>query len=143
MGLQADLRAAAVTLFTDYAADAQTRLQVYRARPATIMPPTAFVDSIRESIVYTGPTLAQRTPVADCIVIHGIYDSGDAADQKDAFCDGFVEWVKARYHASGANTLCAVTDLEDLPNYVPEWMAPENQKVYYATRISLEGFALN
>jgi len=35
-----------------------------------------------------------------------------------------------------------VTDTEDLPNYVPEWMPPPQQLVYYATRITLEGLAL-
>ena len=39
MGLQASLRAAAVTLLTDYAADANVRLQVYPARPRSINPP--------------------------------------------------------------------------------------------------------
>lgn len=143
MGLQADTRAAAVALLTDYAADAGTRLQVYPGRPRSLFPPTAFVDVIREHIEYIGMTLRQRTPVAEVIVIHGIYDSKDATEQKDAFVDGFLDWVTARYHATGANTLVGVTDTEDLPAYVPDWMPPEEQKVYYATRVTLEGLALN
>ena len=75
-------------------------------------------------------------------MIHGIFDSKEAADQKDAFVDGFLDWVVTRYHEAGANTLVGVTDTEDLPNYVPEWMPPPEQKVYYATRITLEGLAL-
>jgi hypothetical protein len=143
MGLQADLRAAAVELLTDYAADAGTKLQVYPGRPKSIFPPTAFVDTIRESIQYVGVTLRQRTPVAEVVVIHSDIDSKGAADQKDAFVDGFLDWVTDRYHAAGTNTLVAVTDTEDLPNYVPDWMPPERQVVYYATRITLEGLALN
>ena len=27
------------------------------------------------------------------IVIHGIFDSKEAADQKDAFVDGFLDWA--------------------------------------------------
>jgi hypothetical protein len=141
--MQADLRAAAATLLTDYAASASVRLQVYPARPRSINPPTAFVDIIRESIEYLGPTLRQRRPIADVVVIHGIFDSREAADQKDAFMDGFLDWVNTRYHAAGANTLVAVTDTADEPYYVPEWMAPEQRLVYFATRITVEGLSLS
>ena len=143
MGLQANLRAAAVTLLTDYASNANVKLQVYPARPRSINPPTAFVDIIRESIEYLGPTLRQRRPIADVVVIHGIFDSKEAADQKDAFVDGFLDWVNTRYHAVGTNTLVAVTDTTDEPNYVPEWMPPEQRVVYYATRITVEGLSLS
>lgn len=143
MGLQADLRAAAATLLSDYAASAGIRLQVYPARPRSVNPPTAFVDGIRESIAYIGPTLRQRQPVADVIVVHGVYDSKEAADQKDAFIDGFLDWVNTRYHAVGAATLVAVTDTADDPNYVPEWLPPEQRLVYYATRITVEGLSLS
>lgn len=142
MGLQAALRSAGVTLLTDYAASAGVKLQVYPARPRSIAPPTAFVDIIRESIEYIGPTLRQRKPIADLVVIHGIFDSKEAADQKDAFMDGFLDWVNTRYHAAGANTLVAVTDTADEPYYVPEWMPPEQRLVYFATRITVEGLAL-
>ncbi len=148
MGFQADFRAACVELLEDYAADdtghmgePNSKLQVYRARPRTIKPPTAFVDSIKESITYSGPTLWQRTPTAEVIVIHGIFDSGEAADQKDAFVDGFLEWSRSRYHSAGANTLVAGVETEDIPDYVPTWLPPAEQRTYYATRISMEGYA--
>ena len=143
MGLQADIRAAAAELLKDYAASAGTKLQVYPARPRSIFPPTAFVDVIRESIDYFGMTLRQRRPIAEVVVIHSDIDSKGAADQKDAFVDGFLDWVTDRYHAVGANTLIAVTETEDIPNYVPDWMPPEQQLVYYATRLTLEGLALS
>lgn len=143
MGLQADMRAAAVTLLKEYGASAGIKLNTYRARPSTITPPHAFVDLIRESIVYTGPTLRQRTPIAEVVVIHGIFDGGEAADQKDAFVDGFLDWVNTRFHAAGANTIAGVTDTEDIPDFVPTWLAPEQRSVYYATRITLEGYASN
>lgn len=142
MGFQADVRAAAVSLLTDYAANAGVKLQVYPARPRSLNPPTAFVDGIRETIDYVGVMLRQRKPVADVLVVHGVFDSKEAADQKDAFVDGFLDWVTARYHEAGANTIVAVTETEDLPNYVPEWMPPEQRLVYYATRLTLEGLAL-
>jgi len=143
MGLQANLRAAAVTLLTEYAATAAVKLQVYPGRPRSLNPPTAFVDAIRESIEYLGPTLRQRRPIADVVVVHGIFDSKEAADQKDAFVDGFLDWVNGEYHAVGANTLVAVTDTNDEPYYVPEWLPPEQRLVYYATRITVEGLSLS
>ena len=142
MGFQLDVRYAAVGMLTDYAAHAGVKLQVYPARPRTIAPPTAFVDLIHESIVYTGPTLRQRSPVVEMVVIHGVFDSKDAADQKDAFVDGFLDWVNVRYHAAGANTTVGVTDTEDVPDYVPTWLPAEQRLLYYATRLSMEGLAL-
>lgn len=142
MGFQADLRAACVEMLADYAADDGIRLQVYPARPRSIAPRTAFVDIIRESIDYIGITLRQRRPIAEVIVIHGIFDSKEAADQKDAFVDGFLDWVNTHYHEAGANTLVAVTNTEDVPDYVPSWLAPPaGTSVYYATRITVEGLA--
>jgi hypothetical protein len=141
MGFRADLRTAAVTLLRDYRTESEKNLQVYEGRPSTISPPTAFIDGIRESIRYTGPTLAQRTPVVDVIFLHGLFDSKDAAEAVDDFVDGFLAWVKPRFHAAGANTLIALTEVEDLPTYVPDWLPPERQRTYYGTRIGLEGYA--
>lgn len=142
MGLQADMRAAAVDLLKDYGASANVKLQVYPARPRSLAPPTAFVDLIRESVEYIGPTLRQRRPIAEVVIVHAIFDSMEAANQKDAFIDGFMDYVNTRYHEAGANTLIAVTDTEDLPNFVPDWMPPEERLLYYATRVTMEGLAL-
>jgi len=141
MGLQSDMRYAAVAFLDEYASAASVKLQVYPARPRSIAPPTAFVDNIHESLVFTGPSLQQRTPIVEMIVIQGIFDSKEAADQKDAFVDGLIDYAKTRYHQAGANTLVGITDTEDLPNYVPEWMPPDRQVVYYATRVTMEGYA--
>jgi len=140
MGFQAAMRAAAVELLTDYGAATGVKLQVYSGRPRSIYPPTAFVDLIRESLDHS-TNLTQRVPVAVVVVIHGIYDSLEAATQKDAFVDGFIDWCETRYHTAGANTTLGLNDTEDVPNYVPDWMPPEQQLVYYATRLTLEGNA--
>jgi hypothetical protein len=137
------IRAAAVTLLTDYAQDAGIKLQVYPGRPRSIFPPTAFVDRISETIDYVGITLRQRNPIASVVVIHGRFDTADTADQKDAFVDGFLDWVTDRYHAMGANTTLGGVSVEDDPNYVPDWLPPEEQRSYYATLISLRGYAEN
>lgn len=135
------MRDAAVALLTDYKADADIKLQIYRARPRSLMPPVAFIDRIRETDVSIGVDLFQRTPVVDIVVLHGLFDSGEAVDQADAFVDGFFDWCRTRFHAAGANTLAAITAMEDEPGYVPDWQPENEQRSYYATVISLEGFA--
>lgn len=134
------MRAAAVAFLTDYANDVGVRMQIYPGRPRSIAPPTGFVDLIRERISYTG--LNQRIPQADVIVIHGIFDSMEAVNQKDAFVDGFIDWSLDRLHQANPNTLVAVVEVADVPDYVPDWMPPEQQRTYYASRITLEGLAL-
>lgn len=137
---QSLMRAAAVTFLTDYKNDVGVKMQVYPGRPRSINPPTGFVDLIREQISYTG--LNQRTPQADIIIIHGLFDTQDAVDQKDAFVDGLIDWSLDRLHQANANTLCAVVETTDVPDYVPDWMPPAEQRTYYASRIVLEGLAL-
>lgn len=141
MTFRAAMRAAACDLLRDYRDSGSKNLQVYEGRPLTIRPPTAFVDGVRETIEYTGPTLHQRTPVVDVIFLHGLFDSKDAAVAVDEFVDGFLAWVVPRFHAAGGNTLIALTEVEDLPTYVPDWLPPAEQRTYYGTRISLEGYA--
>ena len=138
-----DCRAAAVTLLTEFAAQTSpaTKLQVYPGRPRSINPPTAFVDGIRESYSYTNVTWRLRTPTVEVIVLWGLFDSKVAVDQADAFADAFLDWVTDRYHAAGANTTIAISSIEDDPTYVPDWLPPAEQRTYFASRISLEGFA--
>lgn len=136
-----DARAAAVSLLTAYGAAAGLKLQVYRARPRTIAPPCAFVDVVRESYVYTNVTWRLRTPQVEVLVLHGLYDSGEAVDQADAFADGFLDWATDNVHAAGPNTTVGVTSMEDDPTYVPDWLPPAEQRTYFATRMTLEGFA--
>ncbi len=139
---QTAMRAASVGLLADFAADAGIKLQVYPGRPALVLPPCAFVDRIRERIAYVGPDSRQRSPVADVVVVHGVYDSKDAAEQKDAFVDAFLDWSLERYHAAGSNTLIAVTATEDDPTYLPDWLPPKDgrQPMFYATLMQLEGY---
>lgn len=135
------LREASMALLQDYAADVGLTLQTYPGRPRSINPPCAFVDRIRETVAYLGPTFRQRTPVVDIVLLHGLFDSSQAVQQADRFVDSFLDWVSNRYHAAGANTLVAITTIEDDPTYVPEWQAPEVQRTYFATTFTLEGFA--
>jgi hypothetical protein len=148
MTLRVDMRAACVSLLTAYAASASVKLQVYRARPRTLSAPCAFVDIVRETRVYHGVQLVQRTPQADVVIVHGprdptggSFDSGTSVDQADAFVDGFTAWVDANVHAIGSNTTIGAISVEDDPTYVPDWVPPNEQFTYFATRITLEGFA--
>ena len=138
---QTDLRAACVSLLGSYKDEVDINLQIYPARPRTIAPPTAFIDGIREQVTYSGH-LVQRRPTADLIVVHGIFDSKEAADQKDAFVDEFLDWLIDRYHEAGANTMVQIDETEDIPDFVPEWLPPAEQRTYYATRLGVGGLAL-
>jgi hypothetical protein len=135
------MRAAAVSLLSDYAGESGIDLQIYPARPRSINPPTAFVDRIREALQEVGPTGLQRTPTVELVLLHGQFDSKDAVDQADAFVDGFIDFCRTRFHTAGPSTLVALREISDDPTYVPEWQHPEVQRTYYATLISLEGYA--
>jgi hypothetical protein len=139
------MRAAAVDLLTDYAATAGVRLQVYPGRPASLYPPSAFPDKITEQIDYMAASyVRQRTCRVEMLVVFGLFDSKEAVDQKDAFVDGFLDWCSDNVHAAGANTTIGLVSVEDEPAWTPDWN-PANLKgalgIYYATRLTLEGFA--
>ena len=140
--MDAATRAAAVTLLEAYKADASPspKAQIYRARPATVNPPTWFVDRMTSRIVHTAG-LFQRYPRVEVIALHGLFDSGDAVDQRDAFVDGFFDWCEDNPDAAGPNTTLELIAIEDVPVYVPDWLKPELQRSYYGTRVVLEGFA--
>lgn len=141
MGFQADVRAAAVTTLAAVASAQSVALQVYAGRPKAVLPPTAFVDVMRETTVYVGHMM-QRTVQADIVVLHGSFDSADAADQKDAFVDAYIDYVRTTgFHAAGANTTLGVVSTEDDPTFVPDWLEREQQRTYFATRLTLEGYA--
>jgi hypothetical protein len=138
------MRAAAVTMLTAYAASDGVQLQVYPGRPRTIRPPTAFVDSINEPLIeYPGANLRRRVPQAEIVLVHGLYDSAEAAAQVDEFMDEFLDWVTDNRHAAGAGTLVSVTRTVDVPNFVPDWLPEDQQLAYYATQVTLEGLSLD
>jgi hypothetical protein len=142
MGFRAEMRAAGVSLLQGYTtANSGALRQIYPGRPRSIYPPCGFVDSINESgVLFTaGPT--QRAPSMELILIQGVYDSEEAANLQDALVDGFLEYVRAHIHESGASTLVAQNvSVTDLPNYQPDWIV--DAPFYYATRLTLEGLKL-
>jgi len=140
VGFQEDVRAAAISLLEGHAQAASVKLNTYPGRPRSINPPHAFVDVMRETIVYTGHMMS-RTVQADVVLVYGTFDSGEAVAQKDEFVDGFIDYVRDNVHEAGAATTIGVVSTEDDPTFVPDWLARELQRTYYATRITLEGFA--
>lgn len=117
-------------------------LQWYPGRPRSVNAPCGFVERIIEAIEYPGPVLMRREPVVEVVLLHGLFDSKVAVDQADAFVDGFLAYVAARVHEAGANTTVGVVSVEDDPTYVNDWVRPEEQRTWYATRIALKGLAL-
>jgi len=126
---------------TDYKEDAELRLNVYSARPATITPPHAFIDRLRESMVHDAG-FQERTPLVDVIVVHGVFDSKDAAARRDAFVDGFIEWCAENPHMAGPNTVLGIVATEDDPNWVAEWLAAPGKALeqWYATTFTIQGY---
>lgn len=150
MSLRVAMRAACMSLLTDYTASVNPppKMQLYRARPRKVAAPCAFIDRVTASRSYFGPQNVQETVTATVILLHGprlpqggSFDSGDSVDQADAFADGFAEWVDANPHEIGPNTTIGLPSYEDDPTYIPDWVPIEEQMSYYATVYQLEGYA--
>jgi hypothetical protein len=134
------MRAAAVDLLTAYAAGASLKLQVYPGRPRTLFVPSAFPDLMREATVFTGPTQRQRTVTVEIVAVWGLFDSAEAVAQRDAFCDGFADYVTDHRHQADPHAIIGGVAFQDIPNFIPDWIPPAEQASYYATRIALEGY---
>lgn len=135
------MRAAALDLLDGYAAANSGALRhTFGARPATISPPSGFVDAIDEpEIVWTNAG-QQRTPQVRIRFVRGTFSSGDVAEANDALVDGFIEYVRDNFHAAGPNTIVVVTAAEDEDQWIPEWI-PEATP-YYSTLVTLSGEGL-
>lgn len=132
-------------MLTACAADAGVTLQVYPARPMTLYPPTGFVAEMADDTTTFIPgssTIYQHVPLVGVVLVWGLFDSKEAADQRDAFVDAFHDWVRDLPHQAGASTLIGPRTVEDIPVFQPDWgNEAQRNTTYYATRIVLEGFA--
>ena len=140
VAFQTAMRAAAVELLEDFKADVGINLQIYPGRPRSIHPPTAFIDSIDETLRSVLVNLRERHPQVQVLVLHGAFDAADTVAQRDAFVDGFLDWAADRYHAAGATTLLEPVATTDIPNYAPDWLRTDSPPIFYATQITLEGY---
>jgi hypothetical protein len=131
-------------MLTACANNASVTMQVYPARPMTLYPPTAFVDTMADALnEFPGASnLYQHTPSVELTLVWGTFDSKEAVIQRDAFVDAYHAWVRARPHEAGATTLIGPRSLNDIPVFNPDWgNEAQRNTSYYATRIVLEGFA--
>jgi hypothetical protein len=142
IAFQTRMRAACVELLNAYKTASGIRLAVYPGRPSVLSPPHAFIDRIDETINYTA-ALRQRHPVAQIVVVWGLFDSQSAANQRDALVDTFLDVATDLPEQANANTQLEVNNVTDIPVYNPDW-GPEAQQQtsYYATRFFVEGLAL-
>lgn len=135
---QTQCRAAAVSLLTAYAADVSLRLQIYPGRPRSIYAPCAYVEGIDERLVLTGPRMRDRSATVRMKVLHGLFDAADTVAQRDAFVDGFVDWIYANPHAADAASMFGdEISLSDDPAFVPDWLRPEDQRQFFATDVEV------
>jgi len=144
--MRAAVRSAAIDLLNGYKdANPGSLLQTYHARPATISPPSAFVDAIDEPAITWTNAGAQRAPLARIRIVRGTFSSGDVAEANDAVVDGFIDYVRANFHAAGPNTIVVVTAAEDEDGWIPEWIEPPSgqaARAYYSTLVTLSGEGL-
>jgi hypothetical protein len=142
IAFQSRLRAACITLLDAYGTAVGINLQTYPGRPSTLYPPTAFVDRIDERIDYTA-SLRQRHPVAQVVVVWGLFDSAEAVAQRDAFVDGFLDTATEDPDAANVATLIELNQVQDEPVFNPDWgNEAQRNTSYYATRLFVEGLAL-
>ena len=134
------MRQAAVDLLTDYAQDANISTQIYRARPASLFPPTGYIERLRETISWQ-TQLRGRTVLVDIRMIWGLFDSGEAVDQRDLFLDGLIDWVSDHRGQGGASVDIAPVGVEDDPEFLAEWLKEGKQGPFFASILTLEGFA--
>lgn len=140
---QTSIRNGTVDLLTDFKQDSGVKAQIYGARPRTINPPTWFIDRVRENLVFIGH-IRQRTVQVDIVLIWGLFDSLEAAKQRDDTVDRLVDWLTERPHYAADNTVVEPRAIEDDPNFVPDWIVPardDRLPMYFATTVTLEGFA--
>jgi hypothetical protein len=141
IALQTAVRAGAVTLVDGYRASVSLSLgQVYRARPAQIKAPSVFVDSVSEGAVSFTTAEYQRVVSVGIRVVWGVYDSGSAVDQRDAFVDGFYAWVADHPRAFDGNADCVWVGTDDDEDWSPGWI-PTDESKYFSTLVTLEGRA--
>jgi len=124
-----------MTLIEDYCASISLKSQRYRARPKQALPPTFYVESITEVLTPFTIEERQRTARVTVRALWGRYDDGEAVDQRDAFVDGFLDWVANNPRAFGTNTDVNAVAVADDPEF------SFNGESLFSSAIVLEGFA--
>jgi hypothetical protein len=139
------MREAVVALLTAYRQAAGIGLQIYPGRPESILPPTAFREQQPED-QRSNDLLRQRqrTIQSQWLIVWGLFDSAEAAAQRDDFVDGFTALVLDNPHQAHPNTEIHIPPggVVDIPVWNPDWGSDlQRNTSFYATRITVEGFA--
>lgn len=141
LALQRAVRVGSEQLLKDYAASVSLKLATYRARPVKLEAlPFGWVDSIREDAESFTIEESQRSVRSDIRIVWGLYDAGQAVDQRDRFVDGFYAWVMDHYHAFDGNAECVWIGTSDDEDWTPDFV-PNDTNTYFSTVITLEGRA--
>lgn len=135
------MRKAVVDLLTEYKNSSGINLSIYAGRPTTIHPPHAFCEVQPEDQNPAGISNRQRNIHSTWLIVWARFDSADQIAQRDDFLDGFSAYVLQNAHKAGGTTELHVGSIEDLPDFVPTWLPLQEQYVYFASRMTVEGFA--
>jgi len=126
-----------------FKADSGLTLQIYPGRPRTLVPPSIWQDRRRDTISFRGArdvNFMGHVLTTELVALHGLFDSADAVAQRDAFVDAFTSYVRANRDTglAGPNSVLLSMVVDDVPNYVPDWVPERDQLTYFATLITLE-----
>ena len=136
------LTSSLVSALEAYKQSAGIKLQVYPGRPRTIEPPHAWIDARHDVVVSeVAGSAMEHTANVELVVVHGMFDSAEAITQRDAWVDGFNSYLRDQLRSrglAGGNSVLERWRVDDIPNYVPDWLPERERTTYYATLYRLE-----
>lgn len=135
IAFQSASRSGAVSLLQGYVTAASLRAQVYRARPKQVKAPCFYVERLDEVTGEWFGTERQRLVSVFVRALWGRFDDGEAADQRDAFADGFADYIADNFHAFDPNAVNDYRGLRDEPDF------DFDGESFYSSVIELGGLA--
>lgn len=87
--------------------------QAYRARPATLHPPCAYIGAISETLQHSAG-VRQRMQTVAVAVIHGLYRSDETMEWLDDAADSLLDYLSERPHAISNTTVITPMSTEDV-----------------------------
>jgi hypothetical protein len=131
------------SMLESFKAASGLNLQVYPGRPRSLFPPSIWQDIRRDDINLRGvrdTNWLGHVMRTDLVALHGLFDTKEAVDQRDAFVDAFLSYLRANRDTglAGDNSVLLSVTVTDVPNFVPDWVPEQDRVSYYATLITLE-----
>lgn len=110
---RAGVRSALNTALTAFQVANPTLLnQVYRARPASLSPPSAFIGHWSERVVLE-QQLGTRLPTIEVWLVQGTYDNAETMDRLDVLADAFIAYFGDPTHAYLGDAVITAIDTDD------------------------------